>query len=337
MSAVAADPVAADITEWIAAAPAAVSADLAETVPAVIQREGLSDVRPPQGANAPLGGSAARAAASLGAMSARAPQDDIPAQQWNGGPVECAGCSYLRLRGLEGRLGCEPGYACMQDVYARRIDRFFRWHPTLGDAELGHPYFEVRAIAARCATVFRLTALMDDPDETVRLQIALRLPMTQLLKMVNDPHREVRIRVAQRLAPIDLALMRNDADYGVRELVAQRLPLPLLPTMASDKDRAVRMRVAKRLDMPALLRMADDAEPEVRCTVAERLPVALLQRLASDTDWRVRFEVALRADSATLKTLLKDPEADIRQTVAERLQRLENPQSTDHVWGVIHG
>ena len=217
-------------------------------------------------------------------QSARAPQDDIPAQHWQGGPVDCTGCSYLPMRGLEGRLGCEPGYACMQDVYARRIDRFFRWHPTLGDEQLAHPYFEVRAIAARHASVFRLTALMDDPDETVRLQIALRLPMTQLLKMVNDPHREVRIRVAQRLAPIDLALMRNDADYGVRELVAQRLPLPLLAVMASDADRAVRMRVAKRLEMPALLRMADDAEPEVRCIVAEHLPTGLLQRLSQDPE-----------------------------------------------------
>jgi len=302
--------------------------------PAVIHLKGLSDAGPPQGANAPSGGSAARAAASVGAMSARAPQDDIPAQHWNGGPVDCAGCSYQTMRGLEGRQGCEPGYACMQDVYARRIDRFFRWHPALGDEQLSHPYFEVRAIAARHANVFRLTALMNDPDETVRLQVALRLPMTQLLKMVNDPHREVRIRVAQRLEPIDLALMRNDADYGVRELVANRLPLPLLPVMATDVDRAVRMRVAKRLEMPALLRMADDAEPEVRRIVAERLPTGLLQRLGKDRDWRVRFEVAQRADVATLKTMANDDEADIRQTVTERLNTLE---PTDNPLGAIHG
>ena len=270
----------------------------------------------------------------LKGQSARAPQDDIPAQHWNGGPVDCAGCSYQAMRGLEGREGCEPGYACMQDVYARRIDRFFRWHPKLGGEQLSHPYFEVRAIAARHASVFRLTALMDDPDETVRLQVVLRLPLTQLLKMVNDPHREVRIRVAQRLEPIDLALMRNDADYGVRELVANRLPLPLLPVMANDVDRAVRMRVAKRLDMPALLRMADDAEPEVRRIVAERLPTGLLQRLAQDADWRVRFEVALRADVATLKTMQDDDEPDIRQTVQERLSTLE---PTDNTLGAFHG
>jgi hypothetical protein len=307
----------------------AVAADPA----AVVHREGLSDDGPPQGAKAPVGGSAA----SVGAMSARAPQDDIPPQHWNGGPVDCAGCRYQDLRGLEGRLGCEPGYACMQDVYARRIDRFFRWHPDLGGEQLAHPYFEVRAIAARHASVFRLTALMDDPDETVRLQVALRLPMSQLLKMVGDPHREVRIRVAQRLSPIDLALMRNDPDYGVRELVAQRLPLPLLPTMASDADRAVRMRVAKRLEMPALLRMADDAEPEVRRIVAERLPTGLLMRLGKDSDWRVRFEVAQRADASTLHSMRHDAEADIRQTVQERLARMERRGGGNSALGELHG
>jgi hypothetical protein len=300
----------------------------------VIHREGSSDAGPPQGPNAHVGGSAARAAASVGALSARAPQDDIPAQHWQGGPIDCAGCRYADLRELEGRQGCEPGYACMQDVYARRIDRFFRWHPDLGGDQLSHPYFEVRAIAARHASVFRLTALMDDPDETVRLQVALRLPLAQLLKMARDPHREVRIRVAQRLAPIDLALMRDDEDYGVRELVALRLPLPLLASMAADPDRAVRKRVARRLEMPALLRMADDPEPEVRCMVAERLPAGLLQRMRHDSDWRVRFEVAQRADMATLHSMQHDPEADIRQTVQERLMQ-GTPAET--ALGAIHG
>jgi hypothetical protein len=277
-------------------------------------------------------------AASVGAI-----HGDIPAQDWQGGPIDCAACPHAALRALEGRSGCTPGHACMQDVYARRIDRFFRWHPEQGDAQLAHPYFEVRAIAARYASVFRLTALMDDPDETVRLQVALRLPLTLLLKMVRDPHREVRIRVAQRLSPMDLALMRNDEDYGVRELVAQRLPLPLLPTLAADADRAVRMRVAKRLEMPALLALADDTEPEVRRIAAERLPPALLQRLAHDVDWRVRFAVAQRADAATLHGMQHDPEPDIRLAVEDRLKRLARrepaaPQApTNSALGEIHG
>jgi hypothetical protein len=265
------------------------------------------------------------------------PQDDIPASHWQGGEIDCAACPYTALLQRPARLGCVPGHACMQDVYARRVDRFFRWHPELSDEQLAHPYFEVRAIAARYGSVFRLTALMNDPDETVRLQVALRLPMAQLLKMVTDPHREVRIRVAFRLAPMDLALMRHDADYGVRELVAQRLPLPLLPTMATDPDRAVRMRVAKRLEMPALLRMADDVEPEVRCIVAERLPTGLLMRLGKDSDWRVRFEVAQRADRSTLHSMRSDAEADIRQTVQERLQGLEKLDPTDNALGELHG
>jgi len=251
----------------------------------------------------------------------RPPAGDIPSQHWQGGPVNCGVCCYADLRALPGEQGCEPGHACMQDVYARRIDRFFRWHPTLGDEQLTHAYFEVRAIAARHASVFRLPTLIDDPDETVRLQIALRLPLAQLLRLAKDPHREVRIRVAQRLAPSALAALRDDPDYGVRELVALRLPLAILPTMATDADRAVRMRVAQRLEMPALLRMADDSAPEVRRIVAERLPAPLLPCMARDADWRVRWEVAQRADAATLATLRDDEDVEVRQNVRERLAR----------------
>jgi hypothetical protein len=262
--------------------------------------------------------------------SVRAPQDDIAPQHWQGGPIDCADCPYASLRDLPEREGCEPGFACMQDVYARRIDRFFRWHPTQCDAQLAHPYFEVRAIAARFANVFLLPALMDDPDETVRLQVALRVPMTQLHKLIHDPHREVRLRVAVRLSQEGLLALRNDADYGVRELVAQRLPLALLPTMMQDSDRAVRLRVAQRLEMPALLRMAEDSEPEVRRTVAKRLPVALLDRLLQDSDWGVRLEVAQRADRATLQRLQDDTEADIRQIVQDRLAAPATPPGAPH-------
>jgi hypothetical protein len=264
-------------------------------------------------------------------VSLRAPAGDIPSQHWQGGPVNCGVCRYADLRAQPGRLGCEPGHACMQDVYARRIDRFFRWHPTLGDEQLTHAYFEVRAIAARHASVFHLLSMIDDPDETVRLQIALRLPLAQLARLAKDPHREVRIRVAQRLSPTALVVLRDDPDYGVRELVALRLPLALLSTMALDPDRAVRMRVAQRLEMPALLCMVDDAEPEVRRIVAERLPVPLLSRLSSDTDWRVRWEVAQRADAATLGTLREDDDPEVRQTVRERQARDASRM------GVVHG
>ncbi|PZQ66392.1 MAG: hypothetical protein DI563_23630, partial [Variovorax paradoxus] len=155
------------------------------------------------------------AAASI-ATTARAPAGDIEARHWQGGPVDCSACDCRFLRALPADQGCEPGHACVQDAYARRIDRFFRWHPDLADSQLPHPYFEVRAIAARHASVFRLPALIDDPDETVRLQVALRLPLRQLVRLAHDPHREVRIRVAQRIEGPALAAMRSDADYGVR-------------------------------------------------------------------------------------------------------------------------
>jgi hypothetical protein len=143
----------------------------------------------------------------------------------------------------------------VQDAYARRIDRFFRSHPELANLHLAHGYFEVRAIAARYADVFRLPALMDDPDETVRLQLALRLPQRQLMRMRGDPHREVRIRVAQCLDVEQLASMRDDEDYHVRATVARRLPEALLPTLAADPDLMVRREVARRVPMPALWRM----------------------------------------------------------------------------------
>lgn len=104
----------------------------------------------------------------------RAPQDDMTPQHWHGDPIRCADCDYAGLLSLDEGLGCEPGQACMQDVYARWIDRFFRWHPQLSDDQLGHPYFEARAIAARRASVCHLTALTNNPDETVRLRVSQR-------------------------------------------------------------------------------------------------------------------------------------------------------------------
>ena len=97
----------------------------------------------------------------------RAPAGDIPSQHWQGGPVNCGVCDYADLRALPGRQGCEPGHACIQDVYARRIDSFFRWHPALGNEQIEHAYFEVRAIAARYASVFRLGRVADGAEVRV--------------------------------------------------------------------------------------------------------------------------------------------------------------------------
>lgn len=223
--------------------------------------------------------------------SSAAAWNDIPVRDWLGRPVDCAACPHHALQ-AEG--GCRPGHSCMQDAYARRIDRFFRTHPGLAGGHLTHPYFEVRAIAARHAEIFLLPAMVDDPDETVRLQVALRIPQRWLSRMRSDPHREVRIRVAQRLAEAELPAMRADADYQVRETVARRLPAALLHTMTGDADAQVRREVARRLPMPALLRLADDPADAVRRVVAERLPLALLHLLEGDADVIVAHTVATR-------------------------------------------
>ncbi len=250
----------------------------------------------------------------------RAPSGDIPVFDWQGQPLTCAGCAHQSERA---QLGCELGHSCMQDAYARRIDRFFHQHPELALQHLQHPYFEVRAIAARHVDLFHLNALRSDPDETVRMQVALRLPPRLLATMCDDPHREVRIRVAQRLDDEHLGRMLRDDDYQVRSIIAKRLPLALLPLLAADRDEQVRCVVAERLDMPGLWRLASDASPVVRRIVAERVPEPLLGQLAADSDWGVRWQVAQRADlasqAALLRTLAMDPDPEVSRQAQARL------------------
>lgn len=246
--------------------------------------------------------------------------DDIPALHWQGGALDCAACPHALLR-AEG--GCEPGRSCMQDAYARRIDRFFRTHRHLANQHLDHGYFEVRAIAARYADVFRLPALMDDPDETVRLQLALRLPQRHLMRMRADPHREVRIRVAQCLDASQLVTMLHDEDDQVRATVARRLPEALLPLLITDRDAMVRREVARRVPMPALWRMVEDDAAVVRRIVAESLPAPLLDCFVRDDDLLVRWESAGRAIGAALARFAADAEPEIRERAHARQATLQ--------------
>jgi hypothetical protein len=247
---------------------------------------------------------------------------DILALDPAGLPITAATCVTCAHAALRAQGACEPGRSCMQDVYARRIDRFFRSHPSLAAQHLNDAYFEVRAIAARHADLFQLTPLLDDPDETVRLQLALRLPQRQLLKLRDDPHREVRIRVAQRIDVAQLPSMLRDADYQVRSIVARRLPEALLPLLMDDPDLQVRLDVARRLPMPALWRLCEDSAPEVRRVAAERLPQGLLEVLQCDIDWTVRWEVAGRASGRVLDRLLTDREPEVRERAAARQREL---------------
>jgi hypothetical protein len=203
--------------------------------------------------------------------------NEPPSVDWLGRNLDCDSCVN---QGLLAEGKCQLAFSCVFDRYAKRIDRFFRWNPGLANDYLEHPYFEVRAVASRSADVFRLVGLMHDPDETVRLHVALRLPQRLLAELRNDPDREVRIRVAQRLDASMLVEMVNDPDYFVRKLVAQRLPLPLLPRMAADPDQEVRLAVAGRLQVPACW----------RCVTTRRWPCGvrwfIACRLASCLTWR---------------------------------------------------
>jgi len=243
-------------------------------------------------------------------------EDRIPNIDWQETPINCSECNYL---GWIEQGRCEPGHACINDRYARRIERFFRYNPDVSNDHLAHPYFEVRALACKSADVFRLPALIDDPDETVRMSIAMRLPQRLLQRLKDDEDREVRIRVATRLDAEYLPGMIRDADYHVRTLVARRLPVALLATMAHDRDELVRCEVAERIEMPALLTLASDRTLEVRRIVARRLPVGLLDRLVADPEWLVRWEVAQRALPALLARLLEDEDEEVRSVARSRL------------------
>jgi len=255
---------------------------------------------------------------------------DMAPLDWQDQPLTCEGCAYV---GLPAEGKCQLARACVQDRYARRIDRFLNWNPGLANELLTHPYFEVRAIAVRYADVFHLNALINDPDETVRLQLALRLPQRTLVSLREDVHREVRIRVAHRLDLPALPSMQNDPDYYVRQIVARRLPVPLLPSMMGDEQGDVRQEVAQRIEMPALLRMASDKDAGVRRIVAQRLPAGLLGCLAHDPDLMVRWEVAQRATPTLLTVMLKDLDDDIRAVARQRLM----PDDMTTTTGEHHG
>jgi hypothetical protein len=262
---------------------------------------------------------------------ARSPSEDVvpedggpEAVDWMGIPLDCSRCPQNAKRD---RVPCQLGHACVEDRYARRVDRFFRWNPDAADAWLEHPYFEVRAIAARYASIFRITPLMRDRDETVRASVALRLPQTLLVRMMNDPHREVRIRVAQRLAPHLLAALWMDGDYGVRMWVARRLPAGRLARMTRDPDPQVRQEVARRIDPHLLGQLTEDESVVVRRTVAERAVPALLGRLAKDPAWEVRWEVAHRAGEALAEQLTRDPEEEVRTAAEARLEALRRARA----------
>src|SRR5271155_4595762 len=95
------------------------------------------------------------------------------AKNWCGNDIDCAACVHRDLR-AQGR--CELKRPCVEDRYARRIDRFFDQNPSLAHLYAAPPLFATRARAAKHAGVFPLPPLLRDPDETVRWNAAQRLP-----------------------------------------------------------------------------------------------------------------------------------------------------------------
>ncbi len=214
---------------------------------------------------------------------------------------------------------CAFKHACVNDRYARRIDRFFAWNPSLANDYLAHPHFEVRAIAAKFADVFQLPPLLADPDEAVRWNAALRLPRRYLLLLRNDPHREVRIRVASLLEGADLSSMMRDPDYCVRIQAARRVLPEMLPAMMADEEAEVRRVVASRIGSDLLCHMAADVDAEVRLAAVRRLEAGELRRFRDDSDWRVRYEAARRMPPAQLFDMQEDPDDMVRDFVLARI------------------
>lgn len=239
------------------------------------------------------------------------------ALDWLGNEVNCLSCRHLS----ENAAGlCRLKHACVNDRYARRIDRFFTWNPSFGNSYIGHPHFEVRAIAARHADIFLLPPLLDDPEETVRWNAARRLPRRHVLRLRSDPHREVRIRIASLLDPADLAPMADDPDYYVRLVVARRVPPPLLACMIDDEEPEVRRVVASRVPAEWLLRITTDPDSLVRLEAARCLAPYLLSRLKHDPDWRVRYEVARRSPLDEIHGAVEDDDLLVRELVQSRLR-----------------
>jgi len=239
------------------------------------------------------------------------------ARTWDGSEVRCDACAH---RALLAESRCRLRMACVEDRYARRIDRFFEWNPELANAGLDHPYFEVRAVAAKYADPGQLPRLLDDPDETVRWSAALRLPEAFLMRLTRDPHREVRIRVAARLDPADLLLMMKDSDYYVRQIVARRLPGHLLKLMVRDGEPEVRRIVASRIEPAWIGPLTRDPDDAVRLEAVQRLLPHQLAEFDCDRDWRVRYEVARRMSIRLVGVMLRDSDPMVREVAAARLE-----------------
>jgi len=235
---------------------------------------------------------------------------------WQGKALDCAACRFHdRLEAGH----CGLGWSCLNDRYAKRIERFFLLNPELADENLSHPYFETRVNAARTASVFRLPRLLADPDPAVRGMAVLRLPAAHAERLAKDPDRAVRIAVAHRLPPARLAPLARDADGAVRLVVARRGEPGMLGILGADPDPAVRREVARRIAPEFLDAFRADTDPLVRREAARRRPALFV----TDEDIRVRHAVAEEGGRDELRRLIADPEEIIREAAIGRLAHFE--------------
>jgi len=174
-----------------------------------------------------------------------------PPVDWQWQPVECKQCPCRRA---SANVRCDVGLACVNDRHPPRIERFFAQNPDLVNDWLGHPYSEVRASASRRANLFRLAALLCDPDENVRMVVALRVPQGFLNRMLRDPHPGVRLRVAERVAQRSLVAMLDDPEPRVRRIVARRGSAQVCERLRHDPDWSVSAIATERLERQAVLR-----------------------------------------------------------------------------------
>ena len=179
------------------------------------------------------------------------PDEPDAATDWTGRPFSCQDCPHKELR-AGGR--CVLGRICVRDARSRRIDAFFSKNSELAGAYIDHLYFEVRALAAKYASLFQIVRLMTDREPEVRAMAALRLPLSRVKDMRGDKDRAVRIACALRLEGADLVVMASDEDELVRLTVARRLDPLVLPMMIGDRAPAIRRVVAARLPRGAPVR-----------------------------------------------------------------------------------
>jgi hypothetical protein len=136
------------------------------------------------------------------------------ALDWLGKPVSCRDCPHEDIRS---GAHCDLGRVCVQDRRAKRIDRFFAANPGQAPNYLRHPYFEVRALAAKYVSVFLLPPLLDDPGLTCGRWWRAPPPVSRIAHLGHPDHST--LVVAQRVDGADLVRLLRDADYWVRRAV----------------------------------------------------------------------------------------------------------------------